>query len=98
MGEEKSSATRFLDANPELRRAMAESSVFEELKSRESLTIDGENLYVVRGDTLGDEDELFLDALARGSRPTAQDELSRALFLELSDELKAVVEGRLGRR
>ena len=94
-GEAKSSATRFLDAHPRLRRAMSESKTFGELKGRESLAVGGEVFYVVRGDTLGGEDELFLDALARGAQPAARDELSRALFLELSDELKEIVAQRL---
>jgi len=60
---EKSSATLFLDEHPELRAAMAKSQKFPEVKKRSSLLIDGEQLYVVKGDVLGDEDELFLDGV-----------------------------------
>lgn len=98
-GEAKSSATRFLDAHPELRRVMSASASFAELKARESLSVDGEVFYVVRGDTRGGEDELFLDALAGGANPAARDGLKRALFLELSEQLREAVEGRFkGRR
>ncbi|HEX7317616.1 MAG TPA: hypothetical protein VF297_27185 [Pyrinomonadaceae bacterium] len=93
-GEAKTSATKFLDEHPDLRRVMSESASFAELKARESFPVDGEVRYVVRGDTFGGEDELFLDALARGADPVARDELSRALFLELSKQLREVVEAR----
>ena len=96
--ETKSAATRFLDAHPQLRQAMSESKIFEQVKNAASLTIDEEQLYIVKGDALGDEDDLYLDALARGAKPSTQDELSRSLFLELDDELKAIVMRRFEKR
>ena len=92
--EPKSPATKFLDSHPQLRSAMRESKIFDEIKTRAALKIDGELLYIVKGDALGEEDDLFLDALAEGSREGAANELKRVLFLELNDEQKALLKER----
>ena len=99
----RSSASKFLDEHPELRGAMAKSQKFPELKKRAALPKDDEDnkeeeqLYIVRGDTVGDEDELFIDALARGSNPQSQDALARELFLEMDQRLQGLVMDRLRR-
>lgn len=100
MAEEgrKSSSAQFLDAHPELRELMSASNKFAELKKRAGLLIDGEQIYVVRGDAQGDEDDLYLDALARGSNPSERDELARSLFLELNDQQRELIRGRAGRK
>lgn len=96
---EKSAATIFFDEHPELRAMMDKSRQFPEMKKRKALPLmDDEQLYVVRGDTQGDEDELYLDALARGSNPESQDELARALFLELDEHSRSLIMERLGKR
>lgn len=91
--DEKSQAALFLNAHPQLRDAMAASSAFPELKKRKALDDEGEEeqLYIVRGDTLGDEEELYLDALFRGSNPEGSDELSRRLFLELDESSRSLI-------
>jgi hypothetical protein len=64
--EFKSFANQVLDENPELRQAMAQSEGFAELKSRCSLDeVAGQTVYLVN-DTQGDEDALYVDALAKG--------------------------------
>lgn len=93
----KSSATEFLDSNAELRRAMRESKVFDRIKLQAAFQIDGERLYIVKSDALGGEDDLFLDALAEGSRKDAADELRRALFLELDDARRELLNKRFGK-
>jgi len=97
----KSSATLFLDEHPELRAAMSASKKFAEIKGQTQLDVDGERLYVVRGDTLGEEDDLYLDALAKGSSPQGEGRLyalSRELFEELDDHLKSLIEQRLRKK
>ncbi|MFN2515294.1 MAG: hypothetical protein ABR556_03695 [Pyrinomonadaceae bacterium] len=96
--DEKDAATLFLDENPELRTSMSKSKKFSELKKRSLLFIDGEQLYVVKGDTLGNEQELYLDGLIKGSNPANQDELYRELFLELDDNGKSLIMERRKRR
>jgi hypothetical protein len=87
-----SGAAKFLDAHPRLRSAMARSAAFAELKDKARLEIDGERLYLYRGDALGDEEDLYLDALAQGL--AGQGELQRRLFDELDEELRAAVRQR----
>lgn len=97
----KSSATKFLDEHPELRTAMSESKKFAELKERAAMDIDGERLYPVRGDTLGEEDDFYLDSLIKGSSPAGVDRMygaARELFLELDERLKSLIMERLDRR
>jgi len=95
--EIKSPATVFLDAHPELRRMMSESEDFAELKKQAELEVDEDKFYIVKGDVLGGEDELYLDALAAGAKSASQDELRRRMFLELSDDLKSAVMKRFNR-
>jgi hypothetical protein len=87
----------FLDAHPDLREAQAQSEAFPRIREQASLAVAGRQFYLVYGDTLGDEEELFLDRLARGARDQGADRLSRELFLELSPELQEVVRRELCR-
>jgi hypothetical protein len=97
--EFKSFANQVLDENPELRKAMAESEGFAELKSRCFLDeVGGHNVYSVN-DTQGDEDALYVDALAKGvkrlrkNRSEKQtDDIYRKLYLELDERLRSMVE------
>jgi hypothetical protein len=85
-------AARFLDAHPGLRRAMAGSTVFAELKRRAAMEIDGERLYLYRGDALGEEEDLYLDALVKGLE--GQGELEAQLIAELDEALREAVRRR----
>jgi hypothetical protein len=91
-------AERFLAERPALREARGRSTVWPDILTSAAVRIRGERLYVVRGDTLGGEDELFLDRLARGAREAGSDPLSRALFLELPPELQEIVQRDLLRQ
>jgi hypothetical protein len=98
--EPKSSATKFLDSHPELRRLMRESKNFDEIKLRAAIQFDeveDECLYIVKGDAFGNEDDLFLDSLAEGSREDSANELNRVLFLELDDAQRALLRKRFGK-
>jgi hypothetical protein len=90
VSDARSNARLFLDAHPALDRARAQSTIWPRIKAEARIRIGGEEMYAVGGDTLGGEDELFLDRLARGSRESS-DPLSRALFAELPDTLQSVV-------
>jgi hypothetical protein len=87
-----------LRAHPELRRQMEASSRFARLAARKRIALDGRVHYIVRGDTLGDLDELYVDALVRGAAPGSADADARALFDELPAELKPIIERKLHRR
>jgi hypothetical protein len=94
--DQQSSATRFLDAHPELREAMRQSEPFSRIRDQSALRVDEETQYIVRDDTLGGEDDLFLDALARGSAAQDDDDY-RALYLGLDESLRSLVNSRLRR-
>ena len=84
-------AESFLDRHAALREARTRSRVWPGVKTSAELVVDGQRLYVVGGDTLGGEDELYLDRLARGANVDSSDDLSRQLFLELPPPLRDVV-------
>ncbi len=91
---EKTYASNFLDKHPALRETMARSRKMDELEKKVALPKDDESeeqLYIVRGHTVGDKDELYVDALARGSNPETKDALARELFLEMDPALQALV-------
>lgn len=96
----ETAASKLIDEHPDLGGVMERSQKFAELKKRLALPKDDEEnkeeeqLYIVRGDTVGDEQELFIDALARGSNPETQDVLARELFLEMDEPLQALIMGR----
>ena len=87
-------ARLFLDAHPALEEARGRSKVWPQIMKEAAIRVGGAGLFVVGGDTLGGEDELFLDRLARGARPSSEP-LSRALFLELPDDLQTLVRREL---
>jgi len=60
---------------------MAESEAFREIKRAAFVEIDGEELYIIRGDTFGGEDDLFVEAVIQGA--AGQGEANRRLFAEL---------------
>ena len=89
-----SDASKFLDQHPALREAMARSKKLDELEKKVALPKDDETeeqLYIVRGDTVGDKDELYVDALARGSNSETTDTLARELFLEMDPALQTLI-------
>jgi hypothetical protein len=90
----RSRARIFLDTHPALGAALRHSGVWPQIRTEAKIHVADEDLYIVAGDTLGDEEELFLDRLARGARPSA-DPLSRALFLELPESLQTLVRHEL---
>jgi hypothetical protein len=100
--EYKNFANRILDLHPELRDAMTRSERFAELKERFSLDeIGGERVYLVN-DTQGDEDSLYIDALAKGvkgllkdKKAEGMDEVCRQLYLELDDRLRSIVKEKI---
>jgi hypothetical protein len=89
-----SDAADFLSTHPGLEDAMRASERFARLREGALLEVDEERLYIVRGDTLGDEADLYLETLVRGARSERPDDPNRAVFLELNDELQDVVRRR----
>jgi hypothetical protein len=78
---------------------MAESKSFAELKSQSSLDdVAGHTVYLVN-DTQGDEDALYVDALAKGAKGLLKnqserqaEDIYRKLYLELDERLRSIVE------
>lgn len=95
MAGERSAAEAFLDTHPRLREHMRASERFRRIEAGERLVIDGQTHYVVRGDTLGGQEALYLDSVSRGASASAGDPEARALFAELDDDLKAVIRNRI---
>jgi hypothetical protein len=91
----RSRSDLFLEGHPLLRAARAHSLVWPQLRDRAALEMGGKNVFIVSGDTLGDEDDLYLSELARGAGEHDASSLSRALFLELSPEMRNTVMGDL---
>jgi hypothetical protein len=90
MAEEelRSTASQVFAAHPALRQAMSASQIFPKIRDQARLQVGGEELYIIRGDTLGEEEDLYLEALIRGA--AGQGDLNRALFVELDDRLKPI--------
>jgi hypothetical protein len=86
-----SDAAEFMRTHPGLERAMSASDLFGRIRDDAALVVDAERLYIVRGDTLGDEADLYLETLVRGARSDHPDDPNRAVFLELDDELRGIV-------
>ena len=84
-----------LREHPELRALMDGSETFRRITERARIVVDGVTHYLVRGDTLGSREDLFIDSLSRGASPEGSDPLSRALFLELPAPLKDVIRRRV---
>ncbi|HYJ81038.1 MAG TPA: hypothetical protein VEW03_15605 [Longimicrobiaceae bacterium] len=94
----RSSAERLVSQHPELRELMSRSSNFRHIKDEAVLSVDNTPEYIVRGDTLGSEEDLFVEALVRGAVAPDPDDPYRALFLELSETSRSVLQERLERR
>jgi hypothetical protein len=93
-----STAREFVRSHPGLARAMQSAATFAAIKDRAALDIDDdERLYIVRGDTLGDEEDLFVEALVRGAQSEDPADLNRALYLEIDDEARQAVDQRVNR-
>lgn len=84
----------FLETHAELVAARERSTVWPRIKADAAIRVADADLFVIGGDTLGGEEELFLDRLARGAR-LSSDAPSRELFLELSEALQALVRREL---
>ena len=95
--QQPSQATHFLDEHPELRAAMHRSGSFPRIREESAIVVDDETQYIVRGDALGSEDDLFLDALAKGSAAQDPEDVYRALYLELDEPLRSLLNSRLRR-
>ena len=85
----------FLESHPELADARARSSVWPRILRETAIEVGGETLFLVAGDTLGDDDDLYLERLARGARAAGSDPTSRELFLELPQHLHPIVYAEL---
>jgi hypothetical protein len=70
---------------------MERSATFRRIAGRARIVLDGNEHYLIHRDTLGSLEELFVDAVCRGSSPEGSDPLTRALFLELPAALQAAV-------
>lgn len=90
-----SEAEEFVRAHPRLLKLMRSSSAFATIRNRRALEIDAERLYVVKGDTLGDEEDLFVETLVRGAQAADPSEPDRAVYMELDDEMREVVDQRV---
>ena len=64
----RSNARIFLEAHPELWAARERSSLWPRIKADASIRPAGVELFVVAGDTLGGEEELFLAPIGPRSR------------------------------
>jgi hypothetical protein len=82
-------------SHPGLAQAMRSSKAFEAIRDKAALEIDAERLYIVRGDTLGDEADLFVETLVRGAKSSDPDDPNRAVYLDLDDELREVIDQRV---
>ena len=89
-----SDAAEFVRMHPGLERTMSASERFARIRDDTALEVDAERLYIVWGDTLGDEADLYMETLVRGARSDRPDDPNRAVFLELDDELQEVVRRR----
>ncbi len=83
-----------LATHPHLREVMDRSSNFAKIKRQAALNIDDQVEYIVRDDTLGDEDTLFVEALVRGAASEEPDDVHRALYMELDEEVRALIDRR----
>jgi len=74
---------------------MSASLAFAAVRDRSALEIDEERLYIVHGDTLGDEEDLFVETLIRGAQTSDPSDPNRAVYLDLDDEMREVIEQRV---
>jgi hypothetical protein len=89
------SARRFLDRHPEIEGWKERSTSWPRIKEQNVLHGLDQTLYQVQGDILGDEDDLLVDALARGAADQSPDPLAREFFQELPPDLQQIVRREL---
>jgi hypothetical protein len=90
--QEKTAANRYAQAIPAAGALSSEEAV-DKLKSRlDTVSIDGEKFYVVEGDLLLDEDELFVYSLQRQAQ-TLRKLIGTVELMERSGELLGIVVG-----
>lgn len=70
---------------------MSGSRAFRQAKRAALVEIDEERLYIVKGDILGEEEELFVEAVLRGA--AGQGELNRQIYEELDEEERELILG-----
>jgi hypothetical protein len=92
---EMEDSRRFLDRHPEVAAWKKGSRIWARVKHQNRLDGLEETLYRVQGDILGDEDDLLVDALARGGAQESPDPLARELFEELPPEIQRAVQSEL---
>lgn len=80
---------KFFADHPEIRHRMVESKAFSQIKEEARVVIDGEVLYVVMGDVLGEEEELFVESVIRGAE--GQGRLNQDVFDELPEEERSLI-------
>ena len=90
-----SEAAAFIREHPRLDAAMRTSPSFARVRDAAALEIDEERLYIVRGDTLGDEEELFVETVVRGAQASDPADPTRAVYLELDPGLQELVRQRI---
>lgn len=83
--------------HPGLRDVMDRSSNFATIKQEAALKVDDQVEYIVRGDTIGDECDLFVEALVRGAASNEPSDVYRALYMELDEDARAVIAPRIRR-
>jgi len=74
---------------------MTSSPSFAAVRDKAVLEVDEERLYIVRGDTLGDEEDLFLETLIRGAQQSDPGDPHRTVYLELDDEMREAIDRRV---
>lgn len=84
-----SSTADFIASHPDIRQRMAESEAFERVKSQARVEIDDEVLYIVKGDTLGEEDELFIETVIKGAND--QGSLNQEVYRDLSEDQRRLI-------
>lgn len=84
-----SSTADFFASHPDIRQRMAESEAFERVKSQARVDIDDEVLYIVKGDTLGEEDELFIETVIKGAND--QGSLNQEVYRDLSEDQRRLI-------
>jgi hypothetical protein len=92
-----STAARFLAADPRLREHLDRSPRFAAVAEAARLGVAGRDHYIVRGDTLGGIEDLYLETLVSGASGHGS-EAARAVFEELDEDLKELVRRRVVRR
>ena len=81
--------------HPGLRDVMDRSPNFRTIKQNAALEIDDRVEYIVRGDTVGDECDLLVEALVRGAASNEPSDVYRALYMEVDEDTRAAIASRI---